>query len=295
MSRKKRSVFKSVLTLFYFIGFATLGYYLWQAWPYYTMELHSRPHSELHAQFKPSGAIGHGLGIVGSSMILLLFLYSVRKRRWLGIKWGQLNRWLDIHIFFGIMGPLLVTLHTSFKLNGFISIGYYALLAVMFSGILGRYIYVQIPRTLEGHALTFEQLDSKDRLITRVLVEQYHVPPPFLEALQKLSGAHLARRKKGFSLFIALLINDLWRRWRFRQIRRYLIKRNPDIPRRALHEILNLSRQKTLVLRRKILLDFMMQAFHYWHVFHKPFAYVMLILMFLHIAITIALGYKWIF
>ncbi|MDQ7066335.1 MAG: hypothetical protein Q9P90_19050 [candidate division KSB1 bacterium] len=293
--KRKTSTFSTFLHMLYIAGFAAVAYLIREAWPYYTLGLSDRPRSPLHTLWKPGGFLGHGLGIIGSAMILLLFLYSARKRQWFGLRWGKLSRWLDIHIFFGIFGPILVTLHTSFKLNGFISIGYFALLAVMFSGIIGRYIYMQIPHTLEGHALTLEQLDSKDRLITRILVEKYRISKSFLMLLQKLSGAHLAQKRRGFWLFISLLFNDLLRGYRFRKIRRYLVRHNPDIPGRALKELLHLSRQKTLLMRRKLMLHFMQKAFHYWHVLHKPFAYLMLVLMFLHVAIVLALGYKWIF
>jgi hypothetical protein len=39
----------------------------------------------------------------------------------------------------------------------------------------------------------------------------------------------------------------------------------------------------------------MKQLFGYWHVFHLPFAITMLIFMLLHVAVTIFLGYRWIF
>jgi len=34
--------------------------------------------------------------------------------------------------------------------------------------------------------------------------------------------------------------------------------------------------------------------FHYWHVIHKPFAYTMIVIMFIHIAVAVSLGYTWI-
>jgi hypothetical protein len=49
-------------------------------------------------------------------------------------------------------------------------------------------------------------------------------------------------------------------------------------------------------LNRKIeRLDTMQNLFKYWHVIHSPFALVMMIIMVVHIGVTIAFGYKWIF
>ncbi len=42
-------------------------------------------------------------------------------------------------------------------------------------------------------------------------------------------------------------------------------------------------------------LETMQKLFKYWHVAHLPFALIMLVIVVIHIAITVALGYKWIF
>ena len=42
-------------------------------------------------------------------------------------------------------------------------------------------------------------------------------------------------------------------------------------------------------------LQTMQKLFKYWHVAHLPFALIMLIIMVIHVAVTLAFGYKWIF
>ena len=50
------------------------------------------------------------------------------------------------------------------------------------------------------------------------------------------------------------------------------------------------------LLSRKIdRLQKMQQLFKYWHVAHLPFALIMLIIVIIHVIITLAFGYKWIF
>ena len=39
----------------------------------------------------------------------------------------------------------------------------------------------------------------------------------------------------------------------------------------------------------------MQQLFKYWHVVHMPFALIMLVVVIIHIGITVAMGYRWIF
>lgn len=116
-----------------------------------------------HPNMKPGGVWGHGVGILGSAMLLLLFLYSARKRNKFGLRFGKIGQWLNIHIFLGIMGPILVTLHTSFKFGGIVSVSYFSMLAVMLSGFVGRYLYVQIPRSLSGDELSMKKLRKKVR------------------------------------------------------------------------------------------------------------------------------------
>ena len=39
----------------------------------------------------------------------------------------------------------------------------------------------------------------------------------------------------------------------------------------------------------------MQRLFRYWHIAHLPFALIMLIIMVIHVGVTLAFGYKWIF
>ena len=54
--------------------------------------------------------------------------------------------------------------------------------------------------------------------------------------------------------------------------------------------------KKEMVLKWRIEnLKVMQKLFKYWHVIHLPFALIMLIIMIIHVAVTLAFGYKWIF
>jgi hypothetical protein len=54
--------------------------------------------------------------------------------------------------------------------------------------------------------------------------------------------------------------------------------------------------QFELGMSRKIeRLALMQKLFHYWHIIHLPFAIIMLVIMVIHVGVTIAFGYKWIF
>jgi len=60
------------------------------------------------------------------------------------------------------------------------------------------------------------------------------------------------------------------------------------------HQLLAVARQKVLVQRRILLWQRLQQLFHYWHVFHKPFAIVMYLFMAVHVTVAVVTGYGWI-
>jgi len=99
----------------------------------------------------PAGELfGHLLGILGFILMLLTeFMYSIRKRSRTA-SMGTMAAWLELHIFTGLVGPYLVLLHSSWKFNGLAGATMVLTIIIVISGFIGRYIYTQIPRTLEG-------------------------------------------------------------------------------------------------------------------------------------------------
>jgi hypothetical protein len=97
-----------------------------------------------------SELFGHSLGILGFVLMMLTeVLYSLRKRSRF-TTWGKMSGWLQFHIFTGLVGPFMVFLHTSWKFNGLAGVVTLMTLIVTLSGIIGRYIYTRIPRTVDG-------------------------------------------------------------------------------------------------------------------------------------------------
>jgi len=278
----------------YVAGFVVIGGLLAMGYPYYSLSVDERPHSPLHNMFKPGGSWGHGFGIVGSALVLLLFLYSVRKRHWLGLRIGRLSRWLDVHILFGIMGPLLITLHTAGKLGGIVSISYFSMLAVALSGVFGRYIYMQIPRDIRGHTMSLDTVQKRVDEIEASLRADYALPDDAVAGVRRFaeSGAGDA---KGVRAFAQTLVHDMTMRRRLARLRRFIRQGHQEIPEKALGEIVTLAREQSVLERRVAFLGAMTRMFHHWHVFHKPFAVIMIVIMFIHVGVTIAFGYRWVF
>ena len=129
---------------------------------YYGISFEERPFHPEHDSLKPSGPYGHGLGILGTVLILIgVFGYIGRKKKKFLPRVGVLKHWLEFHIFLCSVGPLLILFHTAFKFGGIVSISFWSMVAVVLSGVIGRFIYIQIPRTIQ--AVSYTHLDVYKR------------------------------------------------------------------------------------------------------------------------------------
>jgi hypothetical protein len=116
----------------------------------------------------PNRGIGYALGILGGSLMLLLLVYSLRKRcRWLNFL-GSVPSWFRFHMVLGLFGPLCILYHCNFATGASNSnVALFTMLAVAGSGVVGRYIYSRVNQGLQGHHLELEKLRAgADRLRT---------------------------------------------------------------------------------------------------------------------------------
>ena len=125
-----------------------------------------------------SELFGHGMGVIGFILMLMTeTLYSLRKRS-RSVRWGRMSNWLQFHIFTGLVGPYMVLLHTSWKLNGLAGVTTLFTIVIVISGFIGRYIYTRIPRSLDGleieGTLSQEALKQARRLMA--LWHTVHIP-----------------------------------------------------------------------------------------------------------------------
>lgn len=225
--------------------------------------------------------------------MLLLLLYSVRKR-WKRLRrWGRLSTWLNYHIFLGVAGPILVLFHTSFKFGGLVSISFWSMVAVAGSGFIGRYIYVQIPRRISGEELTLQEVEKENVQITERLREVFGFSDEMIGELRRIARTEKIGRM-GIGGLIHLFTADLVGWFQLRRLSRSLSKET-DFPKEQLRELYHLMKAKSKLSRRKAFWEGAHQLFHYWHVIHKPFAYTMLVIMVIHTVVAITFGYTWIF
>ena len=279
---------------FFAVGISVTLLLAFYGYEYYTTPLEERFFNELHNDLKPSGLIGHGVGIIGSLMMMFgVGLYMARKRIKRFARIGILKHWLEFHIFLCSLGPVLVLYHTSFKFGGIVSVSFWSMVAVVVSGVMGRFIYIQIPRTIQGQTLGFDELTEMNINMNKRLRENYKVDELFISKLEELSLEEKEQKTSTGASFFTAIKGYLKSRVKLNALKGSLSKYN--ISKEDRKEILSISKSKLLLNRRIGLLKSMQQLFKYWHVAHLPFALIMLIIMLIHVGVTIAFGYKWIF
>jgi hypothetical protein len=278
--------FLSALVVFAFIAVVFYGS------SYYKLGIEERVYHPDHSLFKPSGIFGHGYGIIGSLfMIAGVSLYMGRKRFRSWSRMGLLKHWLEFHIFLCTLGPLLVLFHTAFKFGGLVAISFWSMVAVFASGVIGRFIYLQIPRSIEGRELTLSEIRDMKSDVAGILKNSYNLDEDsfnkIIESIKKKAGTYHNNP------VVRYIRNRSEDRKSVRMVKRVL-KQN-KLPVAEQRKILRLVSDEITINRRIERLDTMQNLFKYWHVAHLPFALVMLIIMVIHVAVTFVFGYRWIF
>ena len=257
-----------------------------EGWQYYTTSLPDRGFLPAHRTLRPAAPFGHLLGVVGTLMVLVPLVYTLRKRvRWLK-RAGTLPGWLEFHIFCGIVGPVLVTFHTSFKFNGLVSVSFWSMVAVVASGFVGRYLYVRIPKTIRGHELTQNELAERVREVTAALDETPIGPQARADVAA--FERELIERHAGYRP-IARLVDGMWVPWRIRHLRRAL--RHHLTAASIGDEAAHLIAERALLSRRIATLHRTRRLFEMWHAFHQPLVYLMFGIAALHVGLVLYLGY----
>jgi len=256
---------------------------MYTGYNYYSLPLEERFYHPKYDWFKPAGIMGHGLGIIGTFLILFgVVIYILRKRYNFFSRFIRLKYLLEFHIFLCSLGSILVLFHTSFKFGGIVSIAFWSMVAVVLSGIIGRFIYIQIPRTIEGRELSLHEVktmsDNLQQSYEETLGKNKEIKARIEYATTLNSFSPIDYLKTKFTtLKIKNLLSDTF---------------SSSEKTREIY----LGIKEEIKLKQRIKrLEYMQQLFKYWHVAHMPFALIMLIIVLIHVAVTLALGYKWIF
>ncbi len=289
MNKTAHRIYLSLLSIIVLLAFAAIAN---KGYTYYKLGIEDRFFHADHILLKPSGIWGHGMGIIGSLfMILGVLLYMFRKRYRIFSRIGILKHWLEFHIFLCTLGPVLVLFHTSFKFGGIVAISFWSMVAVFLSGIIGRFIYIQIPRTIEGRELSLNEVRDLAGDISNTLTSTIGLDE---ESLKIIVNAAKPKAQLQSGNFITRYFNKKAENRKTLATVKAIMDKN-NLPKAQRLQVINLVKNEWSLNRRIERLVLMQNLFKYWHVAHLPFALVMLVIMIIHVAVTIVFGYRWIF
>ena len=190
------------------------------------------------------------LGWAGCGSMLVMQLYSVRRRVRALRALGSLRAWLDAHIFLGLQGFVLVAYHSiGVSPSASLAAINFALVAtVVVTGLIGRYLYSLIPRARASELRAYAELDPAAR-----------------------GGTVSLRGCRGLFDLIAL---DLDRRRRLRALRR-----DPATTTGHARD----ARRSIALASRISALEVADRWFSRWTLLHRPLALVLLATTALHV------------
>jgi len=267
---------------------------------YYKLSAIDRPFSPKHHLLRPSGPIGLYLGFAGVALFVGIFLYPIRKHwAWLGTK-GSTRHWLDIHVLMGLTAPFIIAFHSTLKFHGIAGMAFWIMFAVSASGVVGRYLYAQIPRKVTTAELSMKELQELQENLAQQLAAQNLLPEADLRALLRMPDAN---RVKGLPIVMALvymMVLDLIRVFRVARLRRHALGMGESFSslagflptrNRELEKAIQAAAEEAALSKRVLFLSRSQKVFHLWHVVHKPFSYAFAVLALLHIGLQFVLGY----
>lgn len=276
---------------------AGLGLY---GWDYYRLPIEMRPFSPKHDLLRPSGIIGLKLGILGTALFVVIFLYALRKViPWLG-KMGTAKHWMDFHVVAGVTAPVVIAFHASFKFNNIAGVAFWVMLAVALSGIVGRYLYAQIPRSLGSAATTYNELRKQEHEMAQALRDQHIYSLAQIERILRMPDMQQVRGNPAVVVLAQMLRLDIARPFRLAALRRRAVGWSDRmwsvgglLPTRnaKVELIVSIIRRKASLSKRILFLDRVQRLFHLWHVVHRPFSYAFVVLALIHIVNAVRLGY----
>jgi len=289
MSKTAHRIFLSILVA---IVFCSLIFLINKGMTYYGLSLEERVYHPDHDVLKPSGMLGHGLGIVGTLAIIIgVSSYMARKRYRFLSRIGILKHWLEFHIFLCTLGPILILFHTAYKFGGLVAISFWSMVAVFLSGIIGRFIYLQIPRSIEGRELSLNEVRGLKSDVAGLIKNSYNLDDEsFIIITESIKKKFELYHKSAVVRYIRKYLDD---RRSVKSVKTVLKK--AGLPRNEYNKVIALVKDDIMLNRRIERLETMQNLFKYWHVVHSPFALVMLIIMVIHVSVTILFGYRWIF
>ena len=208
---------------------------------------------------------------------------------------------MDFHVIAGVTAPIVIAFHASFKFRGIAGVAFWIMVLVAISGFIGRYLYSQIPRSLNAAELSLSELQVNERELSEALLGQSRLLGEQLDrVLHVPTKEHIkhdrptARHRRNDRARCAASVSE----WLACGASRADSPANScplgglfSSGNREVEHVVRLVRQKASLSKRVVFLDQSQRVFHLWHVIHRPFSYAFAVLAIFHIVVVMGLGF----
>lgn len=242
----------------------------------------------------PTRGLGYALGIIGGSLMLLLLVYSLRKRwNWLGFL-GSTPAWFRFHMVLGVLGPLCILYHSNFGTGAANSnVALFAMLAVAGSGFVGRYFYAHVHYGLYGRKLELGDLRGGAETLRGLSGSMSFLPELVgrLEAAEQRvlnTGPHFALLGFLKPPMVALAtVRERWRLHRYlRRALKALARSSPVLSterRRLTRAARSYIDRRLAATKRVAEFSGYERLFSLWHALHIPLIFMLIIAAVIHV------------
>ena len=245
----------------------------------------------------PTRGVGYALGIIGGSLMLLLLVYSLRKRwEWLRFL-GSTPAWFRFHMVLGVLGPLCILYHSNFSTGATNSnVALFTMLAVAGSGVVGRYFYAHVHYGLYGRKLELDDVRAGADSLRRLAGSVSFLPELVgrIEAAeQRLLSAGPQLALLGFARPLVVALATVRERWRLHRYLRRALKASARASPVVAAESVRLGKAARSYIDRRLAATKRVaefagyeRLFSLWHVLHIPLIFMLAIAAVVHVIAT---------
>jgi hypothetical protein len=225
--------------------------------------------------------LGYALGIAGTSMMLLLLLYSLRKRALALRSWGPIRVWFNIHMALGVLGPVAILFHANFQLGSLNStVALACVLLVASSGVVGRLIYPRIHHGLSSQRATLQELQRSAESGRTTLGAVVSISPGLAHELKEFEASSRATGESLLATAWSVTTVGLRSRAVYRRALRTIDR---DDWRSNTRETRQELRAHLDAVRRVAEFRACERLFSLWHAFHLPFCVMLFTAAAIHV------------
>ncbi len=262
-----------------------VGWLMAIGYDYYSLPFHDRPTHPYDDILRSRGTIGHTLGLIGAIMIFFNFSYLLRKQKRI-FRSGPLDRWLDFHMMTGITAWLVLTFHSAFHVSRILAVAYYGLLVVVATGLIGRYIYAHIPKSMGSHIKSLRELNSEFDAIARRLRELQAPLDGILAIIDSRQYTGVIKGKQGLRVLPRLVLVDLKYAIVLYTVREFLRTNYRPEDAQRVHMVQQLTRQMAKRAYWIAIIKAVQNLMGRWRVVHRTLAWTLVALFFVHMGLV---------